>query len=98
MKISKLLQHGGVFIVINLIICLLGIYCYSKLKIKLIPELPVSSIYVKINNPRVKAQLIEKQITKPIEEVLSTVDGLESISSFSEIGESKIELNIKTLC
>lgn len=96
MKISRLLQHGSVFIVINLIICLLGIYCYSKLKIKLIPELPVSSIYVTINNPGVKAQLIEKQITKPIEEVLSTVDGLESISSFSEIGESKIELNIKS--
>lgn len=51
MKISRLLQHGSVFIVINLIICLLGIYCYSKLKIKLIPELPVSSIYVTINNP-----------------------------------------------
>lgn len=56
----------------------------------------MSSIYVTINNPEVKAQLIEKQITKPIEEVLSTVDGLESISSFSEINESKIELNIKS--
>ncbi|OIN84810.1 efflux RND transporter permease subunit [Francisella sp. TX07-6608] len=95
MRISRLLQHGSVFLVINLIICLLGVYCYSKLKIKLIPELPVSSIYVTINNPGVKAQLIEKQITKPMEEILSTVDGLESISSFSEIGESKIELNIK---
>ncbi|MBK2025363.1 efflux RND transporter permease subunit [Francisella philomiragia] len=95
MRMVKLLQHGSLFLVLNLIICFLGIYCYSKLKIKLIPELPVSSIYVTITNPGVKAGLIEKQITKPMEDILSTVDGLDSISSFSEISESKIELNLK---
>ena len=92
----KVIYHRSVFITIYIIIFLLGIYCYSKLKIQLTPETSPSNIYITISDPGSKSNLIEKQVTKPIEEILSNIDGLKSIVTFSEHGKSKIDLSIRS--
>ncbi len=92
--IKKFLEHSSIFIVVNIVIILFGVYSYLQLKIQLLPNLPISNIYISIVNPSVKPDLIEKYITKPFEEIFSHVDGLESILAVSEIGESKLTLNI----
>lgn len=92
----KVIYHHSVFITIYIIIFLLGVYCYSKLKIQLTPETSPSNIYITISDPGSKSNLIEKQVTKPIEEILSNIDGLKSIVTFSEHGKSKIDLSIRS--
>lgn len=92
--IKKLLEHSSIFMVINIVVVLLGIYAYLQLKIQLLPNIPASNIYISIINPNVRPDLIEKYITKPFEEVFSHVDGLESILAVSQLGESKITLSI----
>ena len=93
--VKKIVKHSSIFVVTNLVIIIIGIYSYFNLKIQLLPQLPPSKIYVSISYPGVKADLVEKQITKPFEEVFSNVEGLSSIISSSEIGESRITLAIK---
>ena len=78
----------------NIVIVILGIYSYLQLKIQLLPNLPVSNIYISIINPNVKPELIEKYTTRPFEEIFSHVDGIISILADSELGESKITLTI----
>ncbi|WP_341751300.1 efflux RND transporter permease subunit [Candidatus Tisiphia endosymbiont of Piscicola geometra] len=92
--IKRLLEHSSFFIVINIVVVLFGIYSYLQLKIQLLPNIPVSNIYISIINPNVKPDLIEKYTTKPFEEVFSHIDGLKSIIAISQLGESKITLSI----
>ena len=92
--IKRILEHSSIFIVMNIVIVILGIYSYLQLKIQLLPNLPVSNIYISIINPNVKPELIEKYTTRPFEEIFSHVDGIISILADSELGESKITLTI----
>ena len=94
MMIKRILEHSSIFIVMNIVIVILGIYSYLQLKIQLLPNLPVSNIYISIINPNVKPELIEKYTTRPFEEIFSHVDGIISILADSELGESKITLTI----
>ena len=48
MMIKRILEHSSIFIVMNIVIVIFGIYSYLQLKIQLLPNLPVSNIYISI--------------------------------------------------
>ena len=58
-------------IVMNLIILLVGIIAYTRLPVRLIPNVDVPVVTVATGYPGANAQVIESQITKPIEDALS---------------------------
>lgn len=91
---KDIFTHHSFLLVINIVILILGCYAYSNLKIQLTPTLPLSSLYISIANPGVQQEIIEKHLTQPFENIFSTINGLESMISTSQVGESKITLNI----
>ncbi|HMB43198.1 MAG TPA: efflux RND transporter permease subunit, partial [Luteimonas sp.] len=81
--------------VMNLVILLLGIICYSRLPIRLIPNVDIPVVTVATSYPGANAQVIESQITKPIEEALSGIEGIDYIQSVSRAESSQVTIRFR---
>jgi len=83
-------------IVFSLIIVLFGIVGYTFLGVRLYPAIDPPIINVQTNYTGANADIIESQITEPLEKAINGIEGIRSISSSSAIGSSNItvEFNI----
>ncbi|MGE3104097.1 MAG: efflux RND transporter permease subunit [Lysobacterales bacterium] len=79
--------------VMNLVLLLLGAISYQRLAIRLIPNVDVPVVTVAVSYPGANAQVIESQITKPIEDVLSGIEGIDFIQSVSRAESSQVTVN-----
>ncbi len=78
--------------VIFLIVIVLGIVSFSRLSIDLMPEITFPTISVVTNYGNVGPQEMEESITRPIEEALAAVQGVEEITSSSSEGQSQVRV------
>lgn len=76
--------------VLNLVILLIGIISYQRLAVRLIPNVDVPIVTVRTVYPGANAHVIESQITKPIEDTLSGIEGIDFISSVSRAELSQV--------
>jgi multidrug efflux pump len=74
----------------NLIILLIGVISYQRLAVRLIPNVDVPIVTVRTIYPGANAQVIESQITDPIEDSLSGIEGIDFISSVSRAEVSQV--------
>jgi multidrug efflux pump len=83
-------------IVMSLIIVLFGIVGYNFLGVRLYPAIDPPTINVQTTYTGSNADIIESQVTEPLEKVLNGIEGVRSISSSSSVGSSNItvEFNI----
>lgn len=77
-------------IVMNLIILLFGIIGFNFLGVREYPSIDPPIITVRTVYPGANAEIIESQITEPLEKSINGVDGIRSISSASNLGSSSI--------
>ncbi len=75
---------------IFLIVILLGAVSLSNLNMDLFPELNLPMAIAITNYEGVGPEEIENLVTRPLESVLGTVNGVENISSTSSLGSSMI--------
>jgi hydrophobe/amphiphile efflux-1 (HAE1) family protein len=93
MSLSTLSIKRPVFtIVINLILILFGIIGYTFLGIREFPSIEPAVINVRTNYTGANADIIESQITEPLEKSLNAIDGIRNISSSSSQGSSNITI------
>ncbi|HEU4813430.1 MAG TPA: efflux RND transporter permease subunit [Xanthomonadaceae bacterium] len=78
--------------VINLVVLLVGIIAYTRLPVRLIPNVDTPVVTVNTSYPGASAQVIESQITQPIEDALSGVEGIDFISSVSREQSSQVTI------
>ena len=81
--------------VMNLVILLVGIICYDRLAVRLIPNVDVPVVTVATGYPGANAQVIESQITKPIEDALSGIEGIDFIQSVSRAESSQVTVRFR---
>jgi len=83
-------------IVLSLIILLFGVVGYSFLGVRLYPAIDPPIINVRTNYVGANAEIIESQITEPLEQAINGIEGVKSISSSSSTGNSNItvEFNV----
>ena len=77
-------------IVLSLIIVLLGAVGFSFLGVRLYPAIDPPVITVQASYTGANAEIIESQITEPLEKSINGIEGVKSISSQSAIGSSRI--------
>ena len=82
-------------IVMNLVIVLIGIICYERLAVRLIPNVDVPVVTVATGYPGANSQVIESQITKPIEDALSGIEGIDFIESVSRAESSQVTVRFR---
>lgn len=81
--------------VMSLVIVLVGLICYGRLAVRLIPNVDEPIVTVFTYYPGANAQIIESQITKPIEDALSGIDGIDYIRSVSRAESSQVSVRFK---
>ena len=81
--------------VINLVVLLVGIISYQRLAVRLIPNVDTPVVTVNTSYPGASAQVIETQITQPIEDALSGVEGIEYIQSVSREQSSQVTIRFR---
>jgi hydrophobe/amphiphile efflux-1 (HAE1) family protein len=77
-------------IVLSLTIILLGIVGYNFLGVRLYPAIDPPVINVQTTYTGANSEIIESQITEPLEKSINGIEGVKSISSSSSIGTSNI--------
>ena len=75
------------------VIVLLGAISLLRLPVDLMPELQLPSVTIRVNYPGVGPREMEESITRPLEQAVSAVAGLEQINATSNEGSSVIRLN-----
>lgn len=79
--------------VIMLILIVVGIVSFTYLSVRLYPQVDKPVITVTTHYEGASPEIIEIQITRPLEGALAGIEGLDSITSVSQREESKITLN-----
>ncbi|WMW77084.1 efflux RND transporter permease subunit [Flavobacterium sp. 20NA77.7] len=96
MSLSTLSIKRPVFtIVVNLTIILFGIIGYSYLGVREFPSIDPAQISVRTNYTGANADIIESQITEPLEKAINSIDGIRNITSSSNQGSSTITIEFK---
>jgi multidrug efflux pump len=96
MVLSDISIRRPVFaIVINLVVLLVGLISYQRLAVRLVPKVDEPVVTVNTTYPGASAQVIETQITKPIEDALSGIEGIEFIQSVSREQNSQVTIRFR---
>lgn len=78
--------------VISIIMILVGSVCYFQLSVREYPQIADPVITIETKCGGYSAEAIEEQVTKPLEDVFSSLEGLKDIHSASEQDNSRITI------
>ncbi|MBT6210083.1 MAG: efflux RND transporter permease subunit, partial [Woeseia sp.] len=96
MKLSDIsIRRPVLATVMNVVILLVGLISYDRLAVRLVPNVDVPIVTVATSYPGANAQVIESQITKPIEDALSGIEGIDYISSVSRAESSQVTVRFQ---
>ncbi len=80
---------------IFLVLTIIGLSLISFLSVQLNPARENNNLYVSFSWPGISAEIVEKEVTSPLEGVLSSMKGLTKIESSSSKGRGDISLQFK---
>jgi HAE1 family hydrophobic/amphiphilic exporter-1 len=84
MRIADTSIRQPVFITMVIaLIVVLGFVSYNRLGVDLMPDISLPIVAVSVVNPGVGPEEMESQVTKPIEDVISSINGIKNVSSTS---------------
>ncbi len=96
MNISELaLKRPILATVMNLLIILFGVVGYSFLAVREYPAIDPPIVNVRTSYAGANADIIETQITEPLEKSINGIPGIRTISSSSSNGSSNITVEFK---
>ncbi|HLD68247.1 MAG TPA: efflux RND transporter permease subunit [Pseudomonas sp.] len=91
MRLSDICIHRPVFAsVLSLILVLVGLMAYERLKVREYPNIDVPIVTVNVLYPGASPEIMESQVAQPIEDVLSGIEGLDFVSSISRAENTQI--------
>lgn len=83
----------GIFMIV-LFFVVLGLYSYWRIGVELYPNINVPYVIVSVRYDGADAESVEQQITKPLEDALSSVSNVKHITSKSRTGRSDVTLEL----
>jgi hydrophobe/amphiphile efflux-1 (HAE1) family protein len=96
MNISELsLRRPVLAFVMNIILVLFGIIGFNFLGIRDYPAIDPPNVNVRTNYSGANADIIESQITEPLEKSINGIAGIKNITSSSSVGVSNINIEFE---
>lgn len=93
MNLSEFSLRRPVFaVVLNIAIILFGVIGYKFLGVRDYPALDPPNINVRTSYPGANAEIIETQITEPLEKAVNGIAGIKNVTSQSSQGSSNISV------
>jgi len=94
MSIPRIAIHRPVtMFMLSGVIVLLGAISLARLPVDLMPDVTFPSLTIRVGYPGVGPLEIEESVTRPIEQAVAAVAGLQQINSTSSEGSSMVRLN-----
>jgi multidrug efflux pump len=96
MNISELsLKRPVLAFVMNIILVLFGIIGFNFLGVRDYPAIDPPNVNVRTNYSGANADIIESQITEPLEKSINGIAGIKNITSSSSVGMSNINIEFE---
>lgn len=93
MNIPSLCIRRPVFtIVISLMMIILGVMAFHDLPVRYLPDIDKPVISISTAYPGASPQLIEQEVTTPIENELAGISGVDNMHSTSSLGMSQVKI------
>src|SRR3989337_3603894 len=96
MNISELsLRRPVLATVLNILIVLFGIIGFTFLGVRDYPAIDPPNVNVRTSYSGANANIIESQITEPLEKSINGIPGIKNITSSSSVGQSSINIEFE---
>jgi HAE1 family hydrophobic/amphiphilic exporter-1 len=93
MKLADVSIRRPVFaFMMTMALIVLGVFSYRTLGLDLMPKTDYPTVNVSTRLPGASAEEIETQLTKPIEEVVNTISGIDELRANSDQGSSRVTI------
>jgi len=73
----------------------LGVFSYNRLRVERMPEVTYPIVFISVQYPGASPEAVENDITRPIEEVVNTVNGVRLIRSNTYEGRSETGVELR---
>ncbi|MPY72058.1 MAG: MMPL family transporter [Alphaproteobacteria bacterium] len=96
MKLSDLsIRRPVLATVMSLAVVLIGLMAYDRLTVREYPRIDEPTVTVETTYRGASAEIIESQVTQPLEESLSGIEGIDYITSISRAERSQITMRFR---
>lgn len=96
MKISEVCIRRPVFAtVLSLILMLLGLVSFDRLSVREYPKIDEPVVTVTTVYRGASSEIVESAVTKPLEDSIAGIDGIEVITSISRAERSQITVRFR---
>jgi HAE1 family hydrophobic/amphiphilic exporter-1 len=91
MWITRVSINNPVFATMVMVgIAVLGLFAYNRLRVEQMPDVSLPFVFVLTNYPGASPEVVEADVTKPLEYAINTVSGASLIRSNSLEGQSQV--------
>jgi multidrug efflux pump len=96
MQIAEVSIRRPVFAtVLSLLIVLIGAVSFNRLTVREYPKIDEPMVTVSVRYPGASAEVIESQVTKPLEDSIAGIDGVDVITSISRADQGQISVRFR---
>jgi multidrug efflux pump len=92
---ERCIQRPVFTIVFTLILVIAGLINFGKLPLRHLPNIDKPVIHIATDFEGASPELVEKEITIPIENAISGISGIDSLRSTSLLGKSRINIDFQ---
>ena len=96
MNLPEFSIHKPVSVIVAMLIFItIGVISVLKLPLEMMPDTSFPGLMVWISYPSSSPEEVERTITRPLEDILATINNLETLSSTSSSSSSRIHLQFR---
>ncbi|MBA2709462.1 MAG: efflux RND transporter permease subunit [Tatlockia sp.] len=92
---ERFIQRPVFTLVFTLILVIAGLINFEKLPLRHLPNIDKPVIHISTDFDGASPELVEKEITIPIENAISGISGIDSLRSTSLLGKSRINIDFQ---
>jgi multidrug efflux pump len=81
--------------VLSLLVVLIGVVSFNRLSVREYPKIDEPVVTVSVRYPGASAEVIETQVTKPLEDSIAGIDAVDVITSISRGEQSQISVRFR---
>ena len=81
--------------VLSLLILLIGAVSFNRLSLREYPKIDEPTVTVSVKYPGASAEVIESQVTKPLEDSIAGIDAVDVITSISRADQAQITVRFR---
>jgi multidrug efflux pump len=81
--------------VLSLLVVLIGLVSFDRLSVREYPKIDEPVVTVSVRYPGASAEVIETQVTKPLEDSIAGIDAVDVITSISRAEQSQISVKFR---